>query len=195
MSEQRIKLIVGLGNVGSEYEGTRHNSGFRCVDALAERFGFNWHSKPKFQANLAEGTHDGTRIILVKPTTYYNLSGEAVQAIAQFYHLNVEDILVIHDELDLPFGTLRTRVEGGDAGNNGIKSLLSHLGRAFARIRIGIANDERAQRDAADFVLERFSSTEQQQLLQLTAQVVALAQDFIADDKNFLSTSIKPLEK
>src|SRR5258707_5952830 len=113
-----MKLIVGLGNIGDHFNGTRHNVGFKVIDALAEAKGLNWQFKDKFKASVAEGEVDGQKIILAKPTTYYNLSGDAVQATKQFYKLDNADILVLHDELDLPFGTVRARLGGSDAGNN-----------------------------------------------------------------------------
>jgi peptidyl-tRNA hydrolase, PTH1 family len=155
-----MKLIVGLGNIGPHYVNTRHNTGFAVVEAYASHNGMEWSDKRAFKAHIAEGNVHGEKIILAQPTTYYNLSGEAVRAIKDFYKIDNQDILVVHDELDLPYGTIRVRHGGSDAGNNGIKSIITHVGDDFSRIRIGIANERAATIDAADFVLSRFNSEE-----------------------------------
>lgn len=191
MSETKPKLIIGLGNIGAQYDGTRHNSGFMVLDALAQAHNAPWQEKAKFKASIAELQLHGQKVILAKPTTFYNASGEAAQAIASFYKLKPSDILVIHDELDLPFGTIRTRIGGSSAGNNGIKSLAAHLGEAFARIRIGIANESLASRDAAEFVLERFNSEEQKNIAGLGEQAQAFIETFVRQDKDFAHTSTR----
>jgi PTH1 family peptidyl-tRNA hydrolase len=157
-----MKLIIGLGNPESRYDGTRHNTGFFVLDELAKEHGVTWQLKEKFKAHLAE--LPGKTALLVKPTTYYNLVGESVRALADFYKIPPEDILIIHDELALPFGTLRTREKGSDAGNNGIKSLNSHLGHTTKRLRIGIQNELTAHMDAADFVLAKYTPSEKREL-------------------------------
>lgn len=153
-----MKLIVGLGNPEKRYDGTRHNTGFFIVDEFAAAEGLKWESKSKFKALVAE-LPDKTAL-LVKPTTYYNLVGEAVRALADFYKIPPENILIIHDELALPFGTIRTREKGSDAGNNGIKSLNAHLGHTTKRLRIGTRNERTEHMDAADFVLAKFTPSE-----------------------------------
>jgi peptidyl-tRNA hydrolase, PTH1 family len=193
MSEQNVKLILGLGNVGSDYAGTRHNVGFYCIDRLAAGLHASWHDKPKFMAQVAEHKHKGQKIILAKPTTFYNLSGEAAHAIANFYKITPRSILVIHDELDLPFGKIRTRIGGSDAGNNGIKNLSTYLDENYARIRVGIANGELAQQDATDFVLDRFSATEQQLLPKIAEHVESFVWEFVVEDADFLHTSVQVL--
>ena len=191
MSEKKLKLIIGLGNIGTEYAGTRHNFGFTSVEYLATLWRASWHEKSKFQALLAETEVRGQKVVLAKPTTYYNLSGEAVAAIMHFYKIALKDLLVIHDELDLPFGTVRTRIGGSDAGNNGIKSLSAHLGTNYARIRLGIGNEQTLQRDAASFVLDYFLPDEQLLLPKIMEHVASFAEDFIADDADFLHTSVQ----
>lgn len=190
MSETKPKVIVGLGNIGTQYANTRHNVGFIMVDALATQLDARWQDKAKFHANLAEARINEQTILLAKPTTYYNLSGQSVAALCGFYKLEASDLLVIHDELALPFGTIRSRLHGGDAGNNGIKSLISHLGPDFARIRIGIANQLLGRTTAEQFVLSRFSAEEQIILPQLTEQVIRLARQFMAVDQSFQHASI-----
>lgn len=155
-----MKLIVGLGNVGKEYTGTRHNIGFSILDDFAKKHSLKWQEKAKFKAAHTEYNSEEEKALLTKPQTFYNNSGEAVRAIKDFYKINNKDILIIHDELALPFGTLRTRQEGSDAGNNGVKSISAHVGADYWRIRIGIWNELQEKMDDADFVLSKFSSEE-----------------------------------
>ncbi len=155
-----MKLIFSLGNPGSDYTGTRHNTGFMAVDALAREKGITFSEKTKFGAYIAEFSLEGEKVLLVKPTTFYNEVGVSARALIDFYKLSpAEDMLVIHDDLALPFGTIRVRKKGSDAGNNGIKSLNAHIGPDYARLRVGIAVLERTSDDAS-FVLSRFNSTE-----------------------------------
>jgi PTH1 family peptidyl-tRNA hydrolase len=190
-----MKLIIGLGNISNEYIGTRHNAGFNMLEHVAEEFGASWHDKPKFKAIVAEARLGAQKIILAKPTTYYNLSGEAAQAIMSFYKLDVENVLVIHDELALPFGTIRARIGGSDAGNNGIKSLNAHIGELYARVRIGIANTQATKQKAEQFVLEPFSDDERQTLSTLATHVVRFVEDFVHEDKSFEHTSVSFVSK
>ncbi|HXH26910.1 MAG TPA: aminoacyl-tRNA hydrolase [Candidatus Acidoferrum sp.] len=189
MNGNKPKLIIGLGNPGAQYTGTRHNLGFMMLDAVAEKYGAAWHNKPKFKALLAEITIDGHQAILAKPTTFYNLSGEAAAAIMRFYKLEPADVLVIHDELDLPFGVVRTRLGGSDAGNNGIKSLIQHLGPNFTRARIGIADEHRGL-DPVDFVLGKFH-TSPELLKKLTASIVDVTALFASAPHAFQASTIQ----
>jgi PTH1 family peptidyl-tRNA hydrolase len=184
------KLIVGLGNPGNSYEKTRHNIGFTMLDALAHEQELVWQTKPKFKASVIEYTENGEKILLARPQTFYNLVGESVRILKDFYKLENTDILVIHDELDLPFGILRTRSEGSDAGNNGIKSLSQHIGADFSRIRIGIANEHRSTRPAEVFVLEKFTQTELSAIPTLATHVHTFIEDFIHEDRSFSHTSV-----
>lgn len=160
-----IQLIVGLGNVGKEYDGTRHNVGFATIDKFHAENDFpKWRENPKFKSYISEDFIAGKKVILAKPTTLMNLSGEAVRALKDFYKLQNSDITIIHDELDLPFGTVKEKQGGGSAGNNGLKSLIASIGEDFKRIRIGIKNDLLDKVDAADFVLGKFSAQEKKQL-------------------------------
>lgn len=174
-----MKLIVGLGNIGPHFEGTRHNLGFSVLDVFANSHSVIWQTKDKFKASIAEATISGQKVILAKPTTYYNLSGDAVRAIKDFYKLDNADILVVHDELDLPYGTVRTRGSGSDAGNNGVKSIIATVGEDIARIRIGIANQHTSTQDAADFVLAGFSREEHEDLPQIKNEAKSLIASFI----------------
>lgn len=139
-----IKLIVGLGNPGAEYEKTRHNVGFWLLDVLASTCHTPLKLDKKFKAEVAKILYDNHSIILAKPVTYMNLSGEAVQQLSSFYKINASEILVVHDELDLPPGSARIKSEGGHAGNNGIRSIIQCLGtNKFYRLRIGIGKPPR----------------------------------------------------
>jgi len=162
-----IHLIVGLGNVGKEFEGTRHNSGFVALDAYAVQNDFpKWQEKTKFKAFVTEKFIAGKKIVLLKPTTLYNLSGESVKAMKDFFKLKNTAITVVHDELDLPFGTFKEKNGGGSSGSNGLKSIISLIGPDFKRVRIGISNDLKEKMDSADFVLSKFSREEQTQFLE-----------------------------
>lgn len=136
-----IRLIVGLGNPGREYSQTRHNAGFRWADALADSLGASWTKESKFSGHVARGKVGGGDVFLLKADTFYNLTGKAVQALAQFYRIPVEQILAVHDELDLPPGGVKLKQGGGTAGNNGLKSMQAQLANAnFWRLRIGIGH-------------------------------------------------------
>jgi len=151
MSE--IKLIVGLGNPGREYEATRHNAGFWWVDEFALAHQCNFKAEGKFHGLAARGSVHGLELFLLKPQTFMNVSGRAVGALAQFYKVAPQHILVVHDELDLPPGSAKLKLGGGHGGHNGLKDIIAHLGtRDFWRLRIGIGHPgERA--DVSDYVL------------------------------------------
>lgn len=160
-----MKLIFAQGNPGKEYAPTRHNVGFFVLDHYARDHGAVFGAKSKFHAEIAEFTVSGEKIILAKPTTYYNETGRSARALIDFYKINPsQEFLVIHDDLVLPFGTVRTREKGSSAGNNGIKSLNAALGEDYKRLRIGIYNPLRDQIPDADFVLARFTSKEKEML-------------------------------
>lgn len=182
--QQKTKLIVGLGNVGQAYALTRHNIGFLAVDALADEHHASWQEKAKFFAEIAEFRDGELRCILAKPTTYMNESGRAVRALIDFYKLSLSDVAVIHDELALPFGTIRTRIGGSPAGNNGIKSVSAHIGQEYARIRIGIGNELQERMDAAQFVLGTFTKEEQDALTPILTTASRLTADFCRNNFN-----------
>ena len=153
-----MKIVVGLGNPGQEYGATRHNVGFMTVDYLAGQWGIgSWRNK--FDSQVAEYRATDT-ILLVKPQTYMNLSGHAVSAVVNWYKVQIENVIVVYDDLDLPVGRLRIRSQGGAGGHRGIESLLVQLGRdAFCRVRIGIGRPPQYM-ETADYVLGRFSQDE-----------------------------------
>lgn len=182
-----MKLILGLGNPEPRYDSTRHNIGFWYLDAYVHAQGVSWKRSDKFRAYLAEITRAGEKVILAKPTTYYNLIGESARAIADFYRIPPQDILVIHDDLALPLGTIRTRLGGSDGGNNGLKSLHAHIGPDTHRIRVGVWTDHHADTDKTSVVLGKLNRGEQAALSAQTDTVVRLIDDFIA--KRFVTTT------
>lgn len=150
-----MKLIVGLGNPGKEYEKTRHNAGFMCIDEVAKKCNLSFDTK-KFKALIATGFVNGEKVILMKPQTYMNLSGEAVGECVRFYDIDSDDILVLVDDLDLPVGKIRLRTKGSSGGQNGLKNIIAHLGtQEFKRVRIGIGNNKIM--DTKDYVLGKIS--------------------------------------
>jgi PTH1 family peptidyl-tRNA hydrolase len=152
-------LVVGLGNPEARYDGTRHNVGFAVVDALAQKAGAKLSDK-KFKARLGRGTLGGVECVFLEPQTYMNLSGESVGPAAGFFKIPVEQVLVVHDELDLELGTNRLKKGGGHGGHNGLRSLIQHLPSAeFIRLRFGIGRPPPG-RDPADYVLSRFAGAD-----------------------------------
>lgn len=155
-----MKLIIGLGNPGKQYEKTRHNAGFMVVDELAEALGISLNQL-KFKGMLGEGRVGAEKALLLKPLTYMNLSGESMIQVLQFYKMQPEDILVIYDDLDTPVGQIRLRMKGSAGGHNGIKSIIQHLGtEEFNRIRVGIGRPQPGKK-VVDYVLEPFFSEEE----------------------------------
>ncbi len=180
ISGNQTLLIVGLGNPGKEYTGTRHNIGFDVVDTFASQNDFSgWVEKKTLKCLQADGVLGGSKVILIKPTTFMNLSGEAVTAVQQFYRVYNQHMLVVHDELDIPFGEIRTKVGGGTAGHNGLKSLVSQLGEDFGRVRIGIRNSVAERAEATDFVLGSFSKGEQDQLDMVIKETTSILNDYV----------------
>lgn len=155
----RARLIVGLGNPGSRYDGTRHNIGFALVDRLARG---GWREKGN--ALTAEGRVGSSSVLLLKPLTYMNLSGAAVTPLVQFHKLTPGEIVVVHDDIDLPLGTVRLKQGGGDGGHNGLKSVTQHVGPDYVRLRLGVGRPDptvaEGPREVADWVLARFDAAE-----------------------------------
>lgn len=159
-----MKLIIGLGNPGKEYSKTRHNLGFMVIDEFVSSIGIHLDTQKKLKCELAATMANGETIIIAKPNTFMNLSGSAVQKIKQFYKIENNDIWVISDDLDLEFGTIRTRLGGSSGGHNGLKDIIENIGEDFARIRVGIKNDLLTKQLAEDFVLKPFNKVESEQL-------------------------------
>ncbi|MEU4322623.1 aminoacyl-tRNA hydrolase [Nocardia fluminea] len=157
-------LVVGLGNPGPEYERTRHNVGFLVADVLAERVGGRFAVHKKSGADLLQARLDGRQILIAKPRTYMNLSGRPVAALAKFFSVPVDQVIVVHDELDLPFGTLKLKQGGGEGGHNGLRSISQALTtKEYLRTRIGIGRPPGRQ-DPADYVLKPFAAPERKEV-------------------------------
>ena len=175
-----MKLIVGLGNKGREYENTRHNMGFMLVDRYLQYKNITDKFKEKFNAMYIETTINNEKVIFIKPMTYMNNSGIAVRAFVEFYKLNSEDILVISDDLDLDLGKFRLRRNGSSGGHNGLKSIISHLGTDnFKRLRIGISNDKD---DVINYVLSKFSKKELNEIDVMFDTLVNVLDDYFVMD-------------
>ncbi len=179
-TETEWTLIVGLGNPGREHQGNRHNVGFHCLDRLAEKYGLSF-AKKQYKAEVVQGQIAGRKVILAKPQTYVNLSGEAVGALARFYKIDPPRIMVIYDDLDLPQGATRLRPDGGSGGHNGVKSIIQHLNsQAFPRLRVGIGRPP-GQMEPKDYVLEDFGADEQAVMSEVYDRVVNAVETFLAE--------------
>lgn len=193
-----MKLIAGLGNPTKEYENTRHNIGFMAVDGLAAAYSISVTTL-KHKALIGKGMIEGEKVILAKPVTYMNLSGEAVREIADYYKIPAEDIIVIYDDISLDVGFMRIRKKGSAGGHNGIKSIIAHLGTEdFPRIKVGIG-EKRPGQDLADYVLGRFPKDEREMLEKVLDDVkraVALmVRDDIGEAMNLYNKKKKKAEK
>jgi len=161
-----MKWIVGLGNPGTAYADTRHNVGFMAVDALAKRFGISV-TQSKCKALIGEGHAAGSKVVLIKPMTYMNLSGESVRGFMDYYKADLEDMIVVYDDLDTETGKIRLRYQGSAGGHNGIKSIIQHTGtQQFNRIRMGISRPEPGM-NIADYVLSTFPKAERETIVEM----------------------------
>jgi len=176
-----VKLIVGLGNPGPEYRETRHNVGFMVADALAGRWRVDVQWREKFEALQAKAGTGDDQVILVKPLTFMNLSGQAVAATAGFYKIEPADVFIVTDDVALPVGRLRARREGGAGGHNGLKSIIQHLGtQAFPRMRVGVGRGD-DRRDLADYVLGRFAADERDTVSAAVLRAADATEMFLSD--------------
>ncbi|MFH0988292.1 MAG: aminoacyl-tRNA hydrolase [Parcubacteria group bacterium] len=174
-----MKLVIGLGNPGKKYQGTRHNAGFIMLDFIFDNWlkdeGFSdWKKDKKFQAEISEGTINNEKIILAKPQTFMNESGIAAQALLSYYKTDSTNLIVIQDELDLPFGNYKIQTNISGAGHNGIGSIIQHLGtQNFQRVRIGVGKTDRgSQGDVANFVLGKFNLLEKLKLKEVKRKIL-----------------------
>lgn len=180
-----MKIIIGLGNPGKEYEGTRHNTGYMFVDAMAScreitpvNEVLTFHTNKKFEADLAETEANGEKIILAKPKTFMNLSGNTVSKLLLYYKAKPEDLIVIHDDIDLPLGVLRIRKEGSSGGQKGVQNIIDQIkSENFVRVRIGtsITQEKVDKTETARFVLDRFNKRE----LPILKKAIAVGMDYI----------------
>lgn len=173
-----MKLVVGLGNPEAKYVGSRHNVGFWAVERLASRYGAKFAPESKYRSEVATISTTDDKILLVKPLDYYNNTGSVVQKLANFYKIEPHDILLIHDDLALPVGTIRTRVGGSDAGNNGVRSVNQIVGENTKRLRIGTWSALRDQIDDVSFVLGKFTLGEQNALESQISTIEAIFEQF-----------------
>lgn len=176
-------LIAGLGNPGKEYEKTRHNVGFMILDALANSFETEYQIKKNFNAELAKTEYNGFDILLVKPLTFMNNSGQAIKKIIDYYNIYETDVWVIHDDLDLEIGMMRVRKGGSSAGQKGIESVIKNFGTPeFIRFRVGIKPKEGQKIPAEDFVLKRFSKDEKEVIDEKIKQTVAIIRESLGKE-------------
>ena len=176
-----MKLIVGLGNPGSRYDGTRHNVGFDVVDEIARRRGLTFESCPA-KAMMARERGPEARVILAKPLTFMNLSGGAVGTLSRYYRVDLTDILVVVDDANLPVGRLRARPDGSDGGHNGLRSVIEDLGtRDFSRLRVGVGRGE-AHRELAGHVLSRFENDERGTIEEMVTHAADAGELFVEKD-------------
>lgn len=194
VGQNKVILLVGLGNPGKEYDLTRHNVGFMALDTFVDKTeGMDdWIAKKDLKCHFSTGRIGEARVIAIKPTTFMNLSGAAVQATMNFYRIAPEHIVVVHDEIDIDFGQIRLRTGGSAAGHNGIKSVSEQIGEGYGRVRIGIGPKKPARIKSESFVLQNFSEEEQAQLANLTQETTAILTEYIFggqlphDTRNFL---------
>ena len=184
-----MKLIVGLGNPGLQYESTRHNAGFIAIDEFAKRHDITFNLEPKFKGAIGTKVFNGEKVLLLKPMTYMNLSGEAVISVMNFYKIDVEDIIVISDDLDSPLGRIRLRDHGSSGGHNGHKNIVNHIHTEnYKRIKIGIGRDENIP--VVDWVLKKLNEEELSILNQASLKVADALDEFV-DGKEFMKISSK----
>ncbi len=174
-------LVVGLGNPGPDYADTRHNIGQHVVDLLAERAGGGRFAKHRSNADVLEGRLAGRKVVLAKPRTYMNVSGGPVAGLVRYFHVEPTELVVVHDDLDLPFGVVRLKRGGGEGGHNGLRAVSQSLGtKDYLRVRFGIGRPPGRQ-DPADFVLKRFSAAERKELV-LAVDLAADAAEALLQD-------------
>ena len=173
-----MKAIVGLGNPGAQYKGTRHNVGFAVLDELARRASVEFESAPA-DALMARWRRTDEPVLLVKPLTYMNLSGQAIGELSRYFKIEPVDLLIVVDEVQLPLGKLRARARGSAGGHNGLKSVIAHLGDNYGRLRLGVGRGD-SRRDLADHVLAKFDQDEASDVERMTTRAADAAETFIA---------------
>jgi PTH1 family peptidyl-tRNA hydrolase len=188
-------LIVGLGNYGTEYSNTRHNAGFVALDSIASHLGLSWSYDKRLKSEIALlSTPYLNEVILSKPRTYMNLSGNSVQAFLSYYRIPIEEMIVFHDDLDLPFCKVKAKVGGGSGGHKGLKSIDSCVGNAYFRIRIGIGRPIDLEENISDYVLGRFSPDETLKLTMLTKRITLNLETILRKDLVSLESLLNNLQ-
>jgi PTH1 family peptidyl-tRNA hydrolase len=172
-----MHLIVGLGNIGEKYQLTRHNIGFLVIDEITKNLNTSNVNNSNFQSTLLKSTYN----LFSKPTTYMNNSGLAVHAIKEYYKIDLENIIVIHDDIDLPFGTVKFKIGGGHGGHNGLRSLDAHIGKEYIRVRIGIGKPA-DKSDVANYVLNNFSKEELNKLQDIIPHTIKAIESLKTED-------------
>ena len=172
-----MKLIVGLGNPGKEYENTRHNTGYMAIDYFSKKYNLTFKLDTKLEGLISQTNINGEKVILLKPTTYMNLSGNSISKVLNYYKIEVKDMLVIHDDLDLSVGSIRFRNHGSAGGHNGLKSIISHVGESFNRCKIGIDKSN----DTINHVLGKFGKEELISINNAIEKVSYAIEDFISN--------------
>ena len=174
--------IIGLGNIGKKYEDTRHNMGFRCIDAFTETHDFpKWEPSKKFHGDITRHHLGNNKVIALKPATQMNRSGQAAKELLRYHAITAAECIILHDDIDINYGKIKSQLGGSAAGHNGIKSLLENIGEEFGRVRIGIGPKAPPEIDSSDFVLGRFTKEEKKQLPNIEKEVVALLTEQLFD--------------
>ena len=175
-------LLVGLGNIGKKYQKTRHNFGFLALDEIIDEFKLE-KSTNKFEAEVFQGRIGDEKIIAIKPQTFMNLSGISVLEASQFFKISPQNIIVFHDEIDINFGEIRSKIGGGNAGHNGLKSIDEKIGENYWRIRIGVSRPQNKEFEIADYVLSKFSDEEFLQVKKITQNIAKSLPKFLLEKK------------
>lgn len=195
MASEQNWIIVGLGNPGKRYEVTRHNMGYLVVQALAHRHGWTFKEEKRFEAQVAKGRHGELTLYLVLPTTYMNESGRAVRRLLDYYKLSPDRVLVVSDDIDLPFGEMRLREMGSAGGHNGLKSVQKHLGTTYyPRLRMGIGKSE-GREVLTDYVLDPFSKVEGDQLPNILDKASSVVEKVWEEELTRVMTSVNTRKK
>jgi PTH1 family peptidyl-tRNA hydrolase len=186
--ENKVKLIVGLGNPGKEYDYTRHNFGFAVLDALAKKYGGKFSLEKKFKAEVAEIFIGGEKIFLVKPQTFMNKSGESVREVMSYYNITTDRVWIIYDDIDIDLGQVRVRSNGGSAGHKGVQSIIDSVGtELFPRFRMGISSNHCDELSTEDVVLQRFAKDEEPKVDQAITKAINEIENALSEGIEHLS--------